>query len=105
MNEIDIFEKDHVDQANDRQRLFAHERGNWSVSVFSWINCSPYLDTLIDDLIELFNIDERQTWKRLDELHVSLSKTFPIRFHHIESIRNSLKQELNNSLTKFVEQK
>jgi hypothetical protein len=47
---------------------------------------------MIDDLMEIF--DENQ-WKRLTELHISLSKTFPIRFLHIESIRQALQHELS----------
>ena len=34
-NEIDLSEKDFTTQQNDRSRLFAHERGNWALSVFA----------------------------------------------------------------------
>ncbi len=47
---------------------------------------------MIDDIIEIFD-----NWKRLLELHISLSKTFPIRFHHIESIRQGIQHELSIS--------
>ncbi|CAF4261962.1 unnamed protein product, partial [Adineta steineri] len=40
-------------------------------------------------------------WKRLVEFHISLSKTFPIRFHHIESIRKCIQNELSVSMIKF----
>ena len=52
---------------------------------------------MIDDLMEIFD----DNWKRSTELHISLSKTFPIRFHHIESIRNGLQNELLNSMIKY----
>lgn len=52
---------------------------------------------MIDDFMELFN-----DWNRLLELHISLSKTFPIRFHHIESIRNRLQYELSSSKISFT---
>lgn len=50
---------------------------------------------MIDDVIEIFN-----NWNRLLELHISLSKTFPVRFHHIESIRQSIQNEL--SISKII---
>ena len=101
-NEIDLSEKDRITETSDRRRLFGHERGHWAVSVFAAIHCSSYLDTMIDDLIESVNSELNQCWKRLNELHISLSKTFPIRFHHIESIRTSLQNELSSSMIKFV---
>lgn len=52
---------------------------------------------MVDDLIEIFN----ENWKRLDELHISLSKTFPVRYHHIESIRKALQNELSISMIQF----
>jgi hypothetical protein len=55
---------------------------------------------MIDDLIEITN-GEKETWQRLIELHISLSKTFPIRFHHIESIRKSIQNELSISMIKY----
>jgi hypothetical protein len=98
-----------VSPENDRIRLFPDERGNWALSIYTYgkikiknldissfflfeVECSSHLDTMIDDLIEIFN-----NWKRLLELHISLSKTFPIRFHHIESIRKSIQHELSVS--------
>lgn len=57
---------------------------------------------MIDDLIELFN-NENESWKRVMELHVSLSKTIPIRYHHIESIRKNLENELSTSMIKYNE--
>ena len=60
---------------------------------------------MIDDLIESFNSAENNRWRRLPELHISLSKTFPVRFHHIESIRKSLQQELSQSMIKYVSPK
>ncbi len=53
---------------------------------------------MIDDLVEIFN---PENWKRLMELHISLSKTFPIRFHHIESIRKSIEHEFQTSKNCF----
>ncbi|CAF1138654.1 unnamed protein product [Rotaria sp. Silwood1] len=99
-NEIDLTEKDFQIQTNDRTRLFPHERGNWSLSIYAFVECSSHLDTMIDDLIEIFN-NENENWKHLIELHISLSKTFPIRFHHIESIRKCLQYELSISMIKF----
>jgi len=58
---------------------------------------------MIDDLIEIIN-GEKETWQRLIELHISLSKTFPIRFHHIESIRKSIQDELSISMIKYKNQ-
>jgi hypothetical protein len=57
---------------------------------------------MIDDLIEIF---DENIWKRLPELHISLSKTFPVRFHHIESIRKNIQQELSSSVIKYVKHK
>ncbi|CAF1236073.1 unnamed protein product [Rotaria sordida] len=99
-NEIDLFEKNFQIKNNDRTRLFPHERGNWSLTIYAYVECSSHLDTMIDDLIEIFN-NENENWKRLIELHISLSKTFPIRFHHIESIQKGLQHELSISMIKF----
>ncbi len=35
------------------------------------------------------------------ELHISLSKTFPVRYLHIESIRKNIQQELLSSMIKY----
>ena len=58
------------------------------------------MDTMIDDLLEIFN-GKQEIWKRLGELHISLSKTFPIRFLHIESIRKGLQNELTTSMNRY----
>jgi hypothetical protein len=34
LNEIDLSEKDLESKQTDRTRLFAHERGNWPLSIF-----------------------------------------------------------------------
>jgi hypothetical protein len=78
---------------NDRIRLFPHEIGNWALSIYIEVQCSSHLDTMIDDIIEIFD----DNWKRLSEFHISLSKTFPIRFLHIESIRKNIQHELSIS--------
>ena len=57
---------------------------------------------MIDGLVESVNSNESNRWKRLPELHISLSRTFPVRFHHIDSIRTSLQQELSQSMVKYV---
>lgn len=62
------------------------------------VDCSSHLDTMIDDLMEL--VDENH-WKRLTELHISLSKTFPVRFHHIESIRQGIQHEFSLDKIEF----
>ncbi|CAF1081611.1 unnamed protein product [Rotaria magnacalcarata] len=95
-NEFDLSEKD-FQTKNERSRLFPHERGNWALSIYAFVECSSHLDTMIDDLIEIFD----DKWKRLMELHISLSKTIPIRFHHIESIRKGLQHELSLSMIQF----
>lgn len=86
----------------DRIRLFPHERGNWALSIYSFVDCSSHLDTLIDDLVELFNQQHDNLWKRLVELHISLSKTIPIRFHHIESIRQGIQTEFATTKISFA---
>ncbi|CAF1049366.1 unnamed protein product, partial [Didymodactylos carnosus] len=109
-NEVDYFETDHVDNTNEhdgRKRLFAHERGNWATSIFAFVYCSSHMDTLIDDYIDLMNQmlnsnnDAPTTmWKRVNELHVSVSKTFPVRYHHIEALRITISEEFK-SFEKF----
>ncbi|UJR08701.1 hypothetical protein I4U23_012959 [Adineta vaga] len=85
---------------NDRVRLFAHEEGNWALAIYAFVDCSSYIDTMIDDVIDIFN-EKTEIWKRLGELHISLSKTFPVRFHHIESIRKNIQNELAISMNRF----
>lgn len=104
---------------NDRMRSFPHEEGNWALSIYAFgknwmiceihrklffrfvVDCSSHMDTMIDDLLEIFN-EKQKIWKRLGELHISLSKTFPVRFLHIESIRQSLQNELASSMNRFA---
>lgn len=88
------------EKKNERIRVFPHEEGNWAISVFIPVRCSSHLDTLIDELFETMRGD----WKKLDDLHISLSKTFPIRYLHIESIRTSLKEEFSSSSFRFTTQ-
>lgn len=73
-----------------------------AIAVCLPVNCSSHMDSMIDDLMEVFN-GEHETWKRLVELHISLSRTFPIRFHHIESIRKGIQNELTTSRIKYEE--
>jgi hypothetical protein len=47
-------------------------------------------------------IFDENHWKRLIDLHISLSKTFPIRFLHIESIRQGIQNELSTSKICFT---
>ncbi|CAF3281776.1 unnamed protein product, partial [Rotaria sp. Silwood2] len=35
-NEIDLLEKNFQIKTNDRIRLFPHERGNWSLSIYAF---------------------------------------------------------------------
>ncbi|CAF0851736.1 unnamed protein product [Adineta steineri] len=93
-------DEDKSENKNDRVRLFPDERGNWALSIYAFVEYSSHLDTMIDDIIEIFN-NENEIWKRLVEFHISLSKTFPIRFHHIESIRKCIQNELSVSMIKF----
>ncbi|CAF1097741.1 unnamed protein product [Adineta ricciae] len=101
-SESDNEERASTDESkNDRVRLFPHEEGNWALSIYAFVDCSSHMDTMIDDLLEIFN-EKQEIWKRLGELHLSLSKTFPIRFLHIESIRKSLQDELTTSMNRFA---
>lgn len=98
---VDSSEQIHSNET-DRIRLFPHERGNWALSIYSFVDCSSHLDTLIDDCIEIFNQENENLWKRLGELHISLSKTIPVRFHHIESIRKGIQEEFSTTKLSFA---
>ena len=62
-NEIDLSEKDLATQQTDRSRLFAHERGNWALSVFAFGKISLSSFTLTD-CVSFRKSNVRHTWIR-----------------------------------------
>ncbi|CAL8080708.1 unnamed protein product [Calicophoron daubneyi] len=74
-----------------RQRSFPHETGNWATSVF--INCSSALDTLLMQILRNPKLLHNSLWHLfapVEELHLSLSKTWPIMHHWIDGLIQAL---------------
>eukprot|EP01133_Synstelium_polycarpum_P006622 gene6622-7697_t len=91
----DIFgdeeEESKVD-ARGRRRQFGHVQGNYPT--FVYIDSKEDIRTLIDDTKRMgrdIGIDQD-----VDHYHVSLSRVFPIREHHIDALEKQLVAELSS---------
>ncbi|KAI0226887.1 U6 snRNA phosphodiesterase [Lamellibrachia satsuma] len=77
-----------------RIRTFAHQRGNWATFVYV-----PYDET--ERLMELTNslitcLRPQGEFVPVQDVHMSLSQTFPIRHHWIESLVKTLRDNVGS---------
>lgn len=49
-------------------------------------------DEFMKGLLDILGVD----WSAVDDYHISLSRTFPIRYHWIDGLYNSLKSTLKS---------
>jgi len=80
-----------------RSRSFEHCEGNWATHVY--IDC-PLSECLRQGLRNIF--DKSNNLHLIESTHVSLSKTFVLKFHWIENFFTSLRQKFKDSSTKFM---
>ncbi|KAG8230354.1 hypothetical protein J437_LFUL000625 [Ladona fulva] len=91
----------HVDDPSlhdGRQRSFPHERGNWSTYVYVPYEPTLVMNSLIDVIIALFEHDI--TLKKVEDLHISVTKTVVLRHHWIDPFIDSV-QEAISSFSRF----
>ncbi|TGZ60526.1 hypothetical protein CRM22_008477, partial [Opisthorchis felineus] len=84
-----------------RHRSFAHEVGQWASCVY--IDCSSILSTILKQFLSALHLSEHPLWQCLhsvDDVHVSLSKTWPLRYHWIDSLEDKLRNTFQN-LSRF----
>ncbi|KAJ8716099.1 hypothetical protein PYW08_013384 [Mythimna loreyi] len=79
-----------------RLRSFPHVRGNWATFVYvNYCQQSEAICNLIDKLEEAI-IKKVESCHRCDDFHISLSKTFVLKYHLISTFRSSLHKCLTN---------
>ncbi|XP_046382788.1 U6 snRNA phosphodiesterase [Ischnura elegans] len=85
----------HVDDPNlhdGRVRSFPHERGNWSTYVFVPYVPSLVINSLSDVLVAL--MEPEVLLKRVEDLHVSVTRTVILRHHWIDPFVDSVQKSL-----------
>ncbi|KER31580.1 hypothetical protein T265_02218 [Opisthorchis viverrini] len=73
-----------------RRRSFAHEVGQWA--------------SFLKQFVSALHLSEHPLWQCLhsvDDVHVSLSKTWPLRYHWIDSLADKLRNTFQN-LSRYV---
>ncbi|XP_045766673.1 U6 snRNA phosphodiesterase [Maniola jurtina] len=90
--------EEHVDDSDfhgGRVRSFPHVRGNWATFVYIEYPDKENLFKLIDKFAALLaTIDD--SCCKLEDIHISLSKTFVLKYHMINTFTTSLQEALNN---------
>ncbi|KAF6778284.1 hypothetical protein AHF37_02209 [Paragonimus kellicotti] len=89
--------KDNAEVHQMRQRSFAHEVGQWATSIY--IDCSLDLCHITSALSTSGVLNEQTVWQRFqacEKIHLSLSKTWSVRYHWIDNLVQSLIKSLAN---------
>lgn len=78
-----------------RLRSFPHVRGNWAT--FVYVNYHHHTEAVFNLLkkIEEVVLTKVDTCHRCDDLHISLSKTFVLKYHLISTFSSSLQKVLS----------
>ncbi|XP_022835349.1 U6 snRNA phosphodiesterase isoform X2 [Spodoptera litura] len=78
-----------------RLRSFPHVRGNWAT--FVYVNYHHQTEVVFNLLrkIEKVILTKVDTFHRCDDLHISLSKTFVLKYHLISTFSSSLQKVLS----------
>ncbi|KAF5400396.1 U6 snRNA phosphodiesterase [Paragonimus heterotremus] len=87
--------KDNAELHQMRQRSFAHEVGQWASSIY--IDCSLDLCHITSALSTSDALSEQTVWQRFqacEKIHLSLSKTWSVRYHWIDNLVQSLIKSL-----------
>ncbi|XP_001659707.2 U6 snRNA phosphodiesterase [Aedes aegypti] len=80
-----------------RVRSFAHERGIWASYVFIDYNEIDAFDDLQNQLIEKSMKDLDLELNRVDNLHLSLTKTFVLRHHNIAAFVENMRSAISGT--------
>ncbi|KAJ8713498.1 hypothetical protein PYW07_013868 [Mythimna separata] len=79
-----------------RTRSFPHVRGNWATFVYvNYIQQTDVVSDLIDKLEEVI-LTKVESCHRCDDFHISLSKTFVLKYHLISTFQLSLQKCFTN---------
>ncbi|XP_047026512.1 U6 snRNA phosphodiesterase 1 [Helicoverpa zea] len=79
-----------------RSRLFPHVRGNWASFVYVNYDQIDAVCNLIDKLEEVV-VTKSESCHRCDDFHISLSRTFVLKYHFISAFSSSLHKCLANT--------
>ncbi|KAF2068871.1 hypothetical protein CYY_009808 [Polysphondylium violaceum] len=98
---------------DEKMRQFQHVEGNFPTFIFikiptdrqDIIDLVQEVNTLSDSVLNNDNEDHQVNLniKQLKDYHISLSRTFPIREHQIESFSNEIKKSLSNQKKFFIQ--
>nr|CAD7404140.1 unnamed protein product [Timema cristinae] len=86
--------KDNPEFHQGRVRSFAHERGNWSTFVYVRCETNLVLQSFMDVVKVLCETVVPVPIEPVDEFHVSLTKTFVLKHHWIDSFIESVRQSI-----------
>ncbi|XP_053696090.1 U6 snRNA phosphodiesterase 1 [Sabethes cyaneus] len=90
-----------VEKHQGRIRTFPHERGIWASYVFIDYNDIDAINDLQQLLVDQVSNDSSLELNRVDNLHLSLTKTFILRHHNIPTFVDNVKSELH-SIKRFT---
>uniref|UniRef100_A0A182N0P3 U6 snRNA phosphodiesterase n=1 Tax=Anopheles dirus TaxID=7168 RepID=A0A182N0P3_9DIPT len=93
---FDDGETDHQDETDHQGRIrsFPHERGNWASFLYiDYKECDGW-QTMQDELKALLTETTSLAVEPVDEMHLSLSKTFTIQHHNIAMFVQQLRSRL-----------
>ncbi|XP_064641539.1 U6 snRNA phosphodiesterase 1-like [Lineus longissimus] len=82
-------------QHEGRTRQFKHERGNWATSVYIPVEGGASFECFLQEVIECVQPTLGEM-KPVDDFHISVSRTFPIRHHWIDPLTTSLRDCILN---------
>ncbi|KAK7115116.1 U6 snRNA phosphodiesterase 1-like [Littorina saxatilis] len=81
---------DNPEQHGGRVRSFPHVAGNWASYVFIPVPPDERLKSFVDQILVCLR---PLNFERMDNLHISLSRTVSIRHHWIQPLTESLKEQ------------
>ncbi|XP_014250720.1 U6 snRNA phosphodiesterase [Cimex lectularius] len=88
-----VFPKEEVEddpeKHDGRVRSYPHQRGNWNSLVYIPYQRNPPFDLLCDQIIEF--CEPEIELKRVEEPHISLTRTFVLLYHWIDNFVSAVK--------------
>ncbi|KAK9502402.1 hypothetical protein O3M35_011185 [Rhynocoris fuscipes] len=85
---------DEPEKHDGRVRCYPHQRGNWNSLIFIPYESDASFDILCDQIIELCK--PKVDLKRINDPHISLTRTFILLYHWIDSFVLSVKKSLRS---------
>ncbi|XP_078368471.1 U6 snRNA phosphodiesterase 1-like isoform X2 [Oculina patagonica] len=106
---LDMFKEDSIPEDepskhDGRVRTFSHFPGNWAMHVFIPFKASVHFESLVVSVAECLSAVTSHEVHMIpcDELHMSVSRTVPIRHYWIEPIVQQLRNGLSTMHRSFV---